>query len=142
MFFSSGDSKITVKLVKFKLPSDELREKYEAKKAEYMDKKFREFQEELNLIDSSNMVMKNGRPALTVKCDECEYEWNYTGERKVAQCPNCNHRIYIAEVEEDEDKGVELRCRHCEYEWKYTGGAKQTRCPDCGGYVNTKTDRI
>ena len=137
-----GISKIRVKLVKFKLPSDELREKYEAKKAEYMDKKFREFQEELSLIDSSNMIMKNGRPALPVKCDECGYEWNYTGGRKIARCPNCDHRMYISEVEEDEDKGVELRCRHCDYEWEYTGGAKQTRCPNCDGYVNTKTDRI
>jgi predicted Zn-ribbon and HTH transcriptional regulator len=50
--------------------------------------------------------------------------------------------MYISEVEEDEDKGVELRCRHCDYEWEYTGGAKQTRCPNCDGYVNTKTDRI
>lgn len=137
-----GISKIRVKLVKFKLPSDELREKYEAKKAEYMDKKFREFQDELNLIDSSNMIMKNGRPALTVKCDECAYEWNYTGGRKIARCPNCDHRMYISEVEENEDKGVELRCRHCDYEWEYTGGAKQTRCPNCDGYVNTKSDRI
>ena len=137
-----GISKITVKLVKFKLPSDELREKYEAKKAEYMDKKFREFQEELDLIDSSNMVMKNGRPALTVKCDECGYEWNYTGGRKMARCPNCDHRMYISEVEENEDRGIDLRCRHCDYEWEYTGGAKQTRCPNCDGYVNTKTDRI
>ena len=55
---------------------------------EYMHEKFREFQQELDLIDSSNMVMKNGRPALTVKCDECRYEWNYTGGRKVAQCPS------------------------------------------------------
>ena len=137
-----GISKIRVKLVKFKLPRDELREKYEAKKAEYMDKKFREFQEELSLIDSSNMIMKNGRPALPVKCDECGYEWNYTGGRKIARCPNCDHRMYISEVEENEDKGVELRCRHCDYEWEYTGGAKQTRCPNCDGYVNTKTDRI
>ena len=137
-----GISKITVKLVKFRLPSDELREKYEAKKAEYMDKKFREFQEELSLIDSSNMIMKNGRPALPVKCDECGYEWNYTGGRKVARCPNCDHKMYISEVEEDEDKGVELRCRHCDYEWEYTGGANRTRCPNCDGYVNTKTDKI
>ena len=137
-----GISKITVKLVKFKLPSDELREKYEAKKAEYMDKKFREFQEELDLVDSSNMVMKNGRPGLTIKCDECKYEWTYTGGRKVARCPNCEHRMYIADVEEDEDRGVDLRCRHCDYEWEYTGGGKQTSCPNCGGYVNTKTDRI
>ena len=137
-----GISIITIKTVKFRLPTNELREKYEAKKSQYMDKKFREFQDELNLIDSSNMVMKNGRPGLTVKCDECSYEWNYTGGRKMARCPNCDHRMYISEVEEDEERGVELRCRHCDYEWEYTGGAKQTRCPNCDGYVNTKTDRI
>ena len=48
-----GISIITIKTVKFRLPTNELREKYEAKKSQYMDKKFREFQEELNLIDSS-----------------------------------------------------------------------------------------
>ncbi|MGP6208009.1 hypothetical protein ACNF42_08295 [Cuniculiplasma sp. SKW3] len=137
-----GISEITVKLVKFRLPSDDLREKYEAKKKDYMESRFREFQEELELLDGGKLLMKNGNPAIHLQCDECGYEWDYTGFRKVAQCPNCNHRIYIAEIEEDEEKGVELRCRHCGYGWEYTGGAKQTRCPNCDGYVNTKTDRI
>ncbi|MGP6220968.1 hypothetical protein [Caldiplasma sukawensis] len=136
-----GISEIQVKMVRFRLPSKELAEKYEEKKRTFMEQKFREFQEELELLNGNKLVLDNGRPALQIQCDECGYEWSYTGFRKIARCPNCDHRMYIPGVEE-EKKGVELRCRHCGYGWEYTGGAKQTRCPNCGGYVNTKTDRI
>jgi len=39
-----GISEIQVKMVKFHLPSGELTEKYEARKNEYMESKFHEFQ--------------------------------------------------------------------------------------------------
>ncbi len=134
-----GMSEITVKLVKFKLPSDELREKYEAKKKEYMEKRFKEFQEELNVLDEGKILMKNGNPAIKLKCDECGYEWEYSGRRTVARCPNCEHRVYVAEMESRET-GTNLKCRHCGYEWTYTGGANRTICPNCESYVNTIKD--
>ena len=135
-----GISEIVVKMVKFQLPSKDLWEKYEAKKKEYMESRFKEFQEELELLDGGNLVMKNGRPAVRVQCDECGYEWDYSGHRAVARCPNCDHRVYVAEMEEKEPTGTRVKCRHCGYEWTYTGGAKRTVCPNCEGYVNTGRD--
>ena len=135
-----GISEIVVKMVKFQLPSNDLWEKYEAKKKEYMESRFREFQEQLNLLDSGNMVLKNGKPAVHVQCDECGYEWDFTGYRAMARCPSCDHRVYVAEMEEKEPKGTRVKCRHCWYGWTYTGGAKRTSCPNCEGYVNTGKD--
>ena len=135
-----GISEIVVKMVKFRLPSDELREKYEEKKKEYMESRFREFQEQLNLMDGGNIMMKNGRPAIHLNCDECGYEWDYTGSRAMARCPSCEHRVYMAEMREKESTGTRVKCRHCGYEWTYTGGAKRTVCPNCEGYVNTGKD--
>ena len=82
-------SEIVVKMVKFQLPSKELWENYEAKKKEYMESRFREFQEQLNILDGGNMVLKNGKPAVHVQCDECGYEWTYTGGARRTICPNC-----------------------------------------------------
>jgi len=135
-----GISEITVKMVKFRLPSEDLRKKYEAKKKEYMEARFKEFQEELNLLDEGKLIMKNGRPAVHLVCDECGYEWGYSGSRQLARCPNCDHRVYVAEIKEKE-KGVQVKCRHCGYAWTYTGGAKRTVCPNCEGYVNTRKDK-
>jgi hypothetical protein len=42
-----GGQEITTKTVKFKLPSKDLAEKYEAKKQAFMDAKFKAFEEEL-----------------------------------------------------------------------------------------------
>ena len=137
-----GISEITVKLVKFHLPSDDLREKYEAKKKEYMESRFKEFQEELNLLDGGKLLMKNGNPAVHLQCDECGYEWDYTGFRSTARCPNCDHRIYVSKIEEKESSGIKVKCRHCGYSWTYTGGAKRTVCPNCEGYVNTGRDVV
>ena len=83
--------------------------------------------------------MKNGNPAIKLKCDECGYEWEYSGRRTVARCPNCEHRVYVAEMESRET-GTNLKCRHCGYEWTYTGGANRTICPNCESYVNTIKD--
>ncbi len=137
-----GISEITVKLVKFRLPSNDLREKYEAKKKEYMESRFREFQEELNLLDGGKLLMKNGNPAVHLQCDECGYEWDYTGFRSTARCPNCDHRVYVSRIEEKESSGIRVKCRHCGYSWTYTGGAKRTVCPNCEGYVNTGKDVV
>ena len=57
----------------------------------------------------------------------------------MARCPNCDHRVYVAEMDE-EDTGTRVTCRHCSYTWTYTGGAKRTVCPNCEGYVNTGKD--
>ena len=137
-----GISEITVKMVKFRLPSDDLREKYEAKKKEYMERRFKEFQEELNLLDGGKLLMKNGNPAIHLQCDECGYEWDYTGFRSNARCPNCDHRVYVSKLEEKEPSGTRVKCRHCGYSWIYTGGAKRTVCPNCEGYVNTHKDLV
>ena len=137
-----GISEITVKLVKFRLPSDDLKEKYEAKKKEYMERRFKEFQEELNLLDGGKLLMKNGNPAIHLQCDECGYEWDYTGFRSNARCPNCDHRVYVSKLEEKEPSGTRVKCRHCGYSWTYTGGAKRTVCPNCEGYVNTGKDLV
>ncbi|MHB1439992.1 MAG: hypothetical protein ACYCSO_05180 [Cuniculiplasma sp.] len=135
-----GISEIVVKMVKFHLPSDDLREKYETKKKEYMEKRFKEFQEELNLLDNGQIIVKNGKPAIEVRCDECGYAWAYTGMRAMARCPNCDHRVYVAEMAEKEKSGVNVQCRHCDYSWSYTGGAKRTICPNCEQHVNISKD--
>jgi rubrerythrin len=137
-----GISEIVVKMVKFRLPSDDLREKYEAKKKEYMERRFREFQEELNLLNGGKLLMKNGNPAVHLQCDECGYEWDYTGFRSTARCPSCDHRVYVSKLEEKESSGIRVKCRHCGYSWTYTGGAKRTVCPNCEGYVNTGRDIV
>ena len=136
-----GLSKITVKMVKFRLPSDDLREKYEAKKKEYMERRFREFQEELELLEGGKVSMKNGKPAIHLQC-ECGYEWDYTGSRAIARCPSCDNRIYVSKIEENDPQGTRVKCRHCGYSWTYTGGAKRTVCPNCEGYVNTGKDLV
>jgi len=136
-----GISEITVKLVKFRLPSDDLREKYEAKKKEYMERRFREFQEELGLLEGGEVSMKNGKPAIHLQC-ECGYEWDYTGSRAIARCPSCDNRIYASKIEENDPQGTRVKCRHCGYSWTYTGGAKRTVCPNCEGYVNTGKDLV
>jgi predicted Zn finger-like uncharacterized protein len=136
-----GLSKITVKMVKFRLPSDDLREKYEAKKKEYMERRFREFQEELELLEGGKISMKNGKPAIHLQC-ECGYEWDYTGSRAIARCPSCDNRIYVSKIEENDPQGTRVKCRHCGYSWTYTGGAKRTVCPNCEGYVNTGKDLV
>lgn len=137
-----GISEIVVKMVKFRLPSDDLREKYEVKKKEYMERRFREFQEELNLLNGGKLLMKNGNPAVHLQCDECGYEWDYTGFRSTARCPSCDHRVYVSKLEEKESSGIRVKCRHCGYSWTYTGGAKRTVCPNCEGYVNTGKDIV
>ena len=137
-----GISEITVKLVKFRLPTDELREKYEAKKKEYMESRFKEFQEELELLEGGKISMKNGKPAVHLQCDECGYEWDYTGSRAIARCPSCDNRIHVSGIEENEPQGTRVKCRHCGYFWTYTGGEKRTLCPKCGGYVNTGKDIV
>jgi predicted Zn-ribbon and HTH transcriptional regulator len=135
-----GISEIKVMMVKFQLPTKELWEKYEAKKKEYMESRFREFQEELELLNGDRLLIKNGMPAVSVQCDECGYEWDYSGHRTVARCPNCDHRIYVSDLEEKEETGVKVKCRHCGYAWTYTGGAKRTVCPNCEQHVNVVKD--
>ena len=105
-----------------------------------MESRFREFQEELELLNGDRLLIKNGMPAVSVQCDECGYEWDYGGHRKVAQCPSCNHRMYLADMEEKEEAGVKVKCRHCGYAWTYTGGAKRTVCPNCEQHVNVVKD--
>lgn len=28
-----------------------------------------------------------------VKCDNCDYEWEYTGRMQLASCPSCAHKV-------------------------------------------------
>ena len=139
-----GISEIIVKMVKFHLPSDVLREKYETKKKEYMEKKFKEFQEELNLLDGGQISLKNGKPAIHLKCDECGYEWDYTGHDRRPQCRYCGHGIYIADVEGDKKSAPILKCRHCGYQWPYTGENTRTLCPNpkCRQHVDVIKDKV
>ena len=136
-----GISEIQIKTVKFAMPSEELWHIYEQNKKEYMDNTFAGMEDILKKGGKDNTVMKNGKPAIHLQCDECGYEWDYTGSRAMARCPNCDGRIYIADIEEKENSGRRVRCTHCGYAWEYSGSAKRTKCPDCGGYVNTRTDR-
>ena len=135
-----GLSEITIKTVRFRLPSGELREKYEAKKRAHMESRFREFQEDLELMDGGNMVMRSGKPAVRLQCDKCGYEWDYTGHRKNTQCPSCARRIHLVDLKEKGSMGVKVKCRHCAYSWMYTGRAKRTLCPNCGKHVNIDRD--
>lgn len=137
-----GISEIVIKMAKFQLPSKELREAYEIKKKEYMESRFKEFQEQLNIMDGGKLLLKNGNPAVNIQCDECGYEWDYTGYRKIAQCPSCNHRIYIADMEENRNSGIQVKCRHCSYAWTYTGEGKRTVCPNCEQHVNVVKDVV
>jgi DNA-directed RNA polymerase subunit M/transcription elongation factor TFIIS len=139
-----GISEIIVKMVKFHLPSDDLREKYEAKKKEYMEKRFKEFQEELNLLDGGQISLKNGKPAVHLKCDECGYEWDYTGHDRRPQCRYCGHGIYIADIEGDKKSAPILKCRHCGYQWPYTGENTRTLCPNpkCRQHVDVIKDKV
>ena len=131
-----GIKKITIKLIKFQMPSKEIVEPYEIKKNEYMESQFKKFQEQLGEIDPTKLSYKNGKPAIRVQCDECGYEWNYTGIRRKAKCPSCDHSVFISEMEEKRT-GIEVTCKKCEYTWTYTGGAKRTVCPNCEQHVRT-----
>lgn len=138
-----GLASITVKMVKFKLPDAELKEAYELKKKIYMEGRFKTFQEELDQIEKGMVPRKDGLQSIRVKCDECGYEWDFSGRKAKAQCPNCNHRIYVADIKEKEEKsGKLLKCRHCGYKWTYTGGANQTVCPNCEKYVSPIKDLV
>jgi DNA-directed RNA polymerase subunit RPC12/RpoP/adenylate kinase family enzyme len=139
-----GISEIIVKMVKFRLPSDDLREKYEAKKKEYMEKRFKKFQEELNLLDGGQISLKNGKTAVHLKCDECGYEWDYTGHDRRPQCRYCGHGIYIADIEGNKKSAPILKCRHCGYQWPYTGENTRTLCPNpkCRQHVDVIKDKV
>lgn len=123
-----GISEITVKMVKLQLLSHDLGEKYETKKKGYMDTRFREFQEQLEPMDGGNLTVKHGRPALSLKCDECGYEWDYTGYRSTARCPNCEPRIYVSSLDEKEDIGIRIRCSHCETILGFTQVGQNALC--------------
>ncbi len=137
-----GIAEIVLKMVKFRLPTAELTRKYEEKKKEYMEAKFKEFEESLKIMAGSEITTKNGKPAIRLTCDNCGYEWNYTGRDRSPQCPRCHTRIYIAEIEEKKKRiGIPVRCPHCGYEWAYTRDGIRTKCPDCGQNVNINKNR-
>lgn len=133
-----GISAITVKLVKFQLPSDDLREKYEAKKKDYTESRFMEFQDELELLEGGRIVTRNGKPAVQLTCNNCGYPWPFIGHTRSRRCPSCKARVYITEVEEDEDPVVRLKCQHCGYSWPFTGSVKFSHCPSWDGNVSIK----
>lgn len=136
-----GRTPITIKTVKLQLPTQSLAEEYERRKNAYMEKRFKEFQEELETLENGG-TLRNGRPTVHLKCDDCGYQWDYSGGRTMARCPNCESRVYIDDGREERDEQVMLRCRHCGYRWEYSGKQKKTACPDCEGYVNTRMDRV
>ena len=128
-----GFKKITIKTSRFKLPSQPLTEAYEAKKIEYMETRFKEFEEKLT-----------GKPrdsgdGIPLTCGECGHSWNYTGFLRVPRCPSCDTRVYIVEKEE---KYTYLKCPTCGYTWPFTGTAKRTTCHDCNQKVDTKKNRV
>ena len=34
---------------------------------------------------------------ILIKCQKCEYEWYFTGLKKIARCPECNARVNVEE---------------------------------------------
>ena len=128
-----GFKKITIKTSRFKLPSQPLIDAYESKKKDYMETKFKEFEEKLTgrSRDSSD--------GIPLTCHNCGYTWNYTGFLRLATCSNCGSKVYIAERE---DKNVWLKCPHCGYSWPFTGTAKRTTCHNCEQKVDTEKNRI
>ena len=130
-----GFKKITIKTSRFKLPSQPLTEAYEAKKKEYMETRFKEFEEKLTgrSRDSSD--------GIPLTCGECGYSWQYHGFLRMATCPNCNSKVYIVEKETRLD-GLDVKCNHCSYIWRFTGSAKRTTCPNCEQKVDTEKNRL
>ena len=90
-----GRSEIMVKMVKFRLPSDDIWEKYEAKKKAYMESRFKEFQEDLEKIEKKNNPEGKEKQGIHIHCDKCGYEWDYAGSRAMARCPSCEHRVRL-----------------------------------------------
>lgn len=116
-----------------KLPSKPLLEAYEAKKKDYMETRFKEFEEKLT-----------GRPrdsggGIPVAFHNCGYSWLYTGFLRKATCSNCGSKVYI--VERD-DQNIILKCPHCGYTWPFTGTAKRTTSHNCEQKVDTEKNRV
>ena len=86
---------ITIPRVKFQLPSRELREKYEARKKEYMDIKFRKFEEEIDtkeLEKSTDLKSRKDRKRIVTSL-----HGDGLSERQIARAiglsPTTVHRI-------------------------------------------------
>ena len=130
-----GFKKITIKTTRFKLPSKNLVDAYEAKKKDYMETRFKEFEEKLT---GRSRVSGDGIP---LTCGECGYSWQYHGFLRIATCPNCNSKVYIVE-KEAKFNGYDVKCNHCSYIWRFTGSSKRTTCPNCEQKVDTEKNRV
>ena len=122
--------------IKFKLPSQDLIKSYENAKAQYMDMRFRGFENQLSGNSITNADREEEKETTYLTCDNCGYSWEYSGKLGIARCPNCNHRV---EAIKDVDKnyGIEIKCTNpkCGYVWNYTGNNEETRCPKCGKHI-------
>ena len=128
-----GFKKITIKTSRFRLPSPALVEAYEAKKKEYMESRFKEFEEKL-----TGRTKADGE-GIPLTCHDCGYSWPYRGFLRLATCPNCGAKNYVVERE---DRYIYLKCPHCGHTWPFTGTAKRTTCHNCEQKVNTEKDRV
>lgn len=82
--------------------------KYEVEKT-YNDLlyKIKELEGEIKRIEHKNYVKSMNRgdtnkkikkmPGILIKCGKCQYEWHYTGIKRVARCPECNSRVKVEE---------------------------------------------
>jgi len=83
----------------------------------------------------------------SVKCHQCGYEWNYTGEKPVSSCPDCNAKTNTG-IGPASDGGPDkteiggsdkttVVCENCGYEWEYGGNLPRTICPGCERKTHT-----
>lgn len=138
-----GYDDIKIPGVKFKLPSQVLIKEYENAKSQYMDMRFKGFEDQLSGMEVLNAVKKEEKEPTYLRCDKCGYRWPFTGKLETARCPNCNHRV---EAIKDIDKnyGIEVICTNplCHYKWNYTGKNKETRCPKCGKHITVNGEEV
>jgi len=50
------------------------------------------------LKDRENLIQKEKKEGVELTCSKCGYTWFYNGEKAIARCPNCNHRINLKQL--------------------------------------------
>ena len=137
-----GYDGIKIPGVKFKLPDEELVKEYEKSKSQYMDSRFKGFEDQLSGQEDPP-EKKEEKETTYLRCEKCGYSWEYTGNRFYANCPSCGHRVEAVKGI-DKNCGIEITCTNpkCRYVWNYTGNKKETRCPKCGKHITVNLEEV